>query len=106
MSRIYEIFGTDAHAMTKALIERVQVAGLIPAGASVALKPNLVVAAHPDSGATTHAGVLSGAIEYLQDHGMTSASWRAPGSGTGRSGPFTPPGMTRWESGTTCPSMT
>ena len=74
MSRIYEIFGTDAHAMAKALMERVQVAGLIPAGASVALKPNLVVAAHPDSGATTHAGVLSGAIEYLQDHGMRDIS--------------------------------
>ena len=74
VSRIYEIFGTDAHAMTKALIERVQVAGLIPAGASVALKPNLVVAAHPDSGATTHAGVLSGAIEYLREHGVRDIS--------------------------------
>ena len=70
MSRIYEIFGTDAHAMTYALMERAEVCRAIPAGASVALKPNLVVDAHPDTGATTHAGVLSGAIAYLRDHGV------------------------------------
>ena len=74
MSKIYEVFGTDAHAMTKALMERAQVIQSIPSGASVALKPNLVVAAHPDTGATTHAGVLSGAIEYLQDHGVKDIS--------------------------------
>ena len=71
MPVIYEIFGSDAHEMTKALMERAGVAGQIPTGASVALKPNLVVAATPESGATTHAGVLSGAIEYLRDHGVT-----------------------------------
>ena len=43
-------------------------------GASVALKPNLVVAASPETGATTHAGVLSGAIEYLRDHGFRDIS--------------------------------
>lgn len=46
----------------------------IPSGASVALKPNLVVAASPETGATTHAGVLSGAIEYLRDHGFRDIS--------------------------------
>ena len=45
-----------------------------PSGASVALKPNLVVAASPETGATTHAGVLSGAIEYLRDHGFRDIS--------------------------------
>ena len=74
MPVIYEIFGSDAHEMTKALMERAGVAGQIPTGASVALKPNLVVAATPESGATTHAGVLSGAIEYLRDHGVTDIS--------------------------------
>ena len=39
-----------------------------------ALKPNLVVAASPETGATTHAGVLSGAIEYLRDHGFRDIS--------------------------------
>ena len=74
MPSIYEIFGTDAHGMTKALMEGAEVIKQIPAGASVALKPNLVVAASPESGATTHAGVLSGAIEYLRDHGVTDIS--------------------------------
>lgn len=40
MSTIYEIFGRDAHAMTIALMERAEVITAIPAGASVALKPN------------------------------------------------------------------
>ena len=74
MSRIYEIFGTDAHAMTYALMERAEVAAAIPVGAGVALKPNLVVAAAPETGATTHAGVLSGAIAYLRDHGVADIS--------------------------------
>lgn len=74
MSRIYEIFGTDAHAMTVALMEGADVAAMIPPGASIALKPNLVVAAPPESGATTHPGVLSGAIEYLQAHGFDKLS--------------------------------
>lgn len=74
MSTIYQIYGSDAHQMTKALMQAADVASRIPAGASVALKPNLVVAAHPDSGATTHPGVLSGAIEYLQSCGFADIS--------------------------------
>lgn len=87
MSKIYEIFGSDAHAMTIQLMEAADVAKKIPAGADVALKPNLVVAKSPESGATTHAGVLSGAIEYLKEHGIRSiriieGSWI--GDDTGR----------------------
>lgn len=43
-------------------------------GADVALKPNLVVAAAPERGAATHAGVLSGRIECLFDHGFRQGS--------------------------------
>lgn len=87
MSKIYEIFGGDAHAMTKKLMEAAGVIDRIPAGADVALKPNLVVAKPADSGATTHAGVLSGAIEYLREHGVQNigileGSW--VGDDTGR----------------------
>lgn len=87
MAYIYEIFGSDAHTMTKALMERADIIHAIPSGAPVALKPNLVVAAAPESGATTHAGVLSGAIEYLRDHGVgdisiIEGSW--VGDNTGR----------------------
>ena len=70
MSLIYEIYGTDAHAMTVALMEKAKVADMIPAGASVALKPNLVTDSPPEDGGTTHAGVLSGCIEYLRGHGF------------------------------------
>ncbi|MFI3169451.1 MAG: DUF362 domain-containing protein [Faecalibacterium sp.] len=74
MSKIYEIFGHDAHSMTMALMERANVIAQIPQGGSVALKPNLVVADDPESGATTHAGVLSGCIAYLQAHGVQDIS--------------------------------
>lgn len=71
---IYQIFGTDAHEMTKALLEQWGTAGKIPSGAPVVLKPNLVVAQPPELGATTHAGVLSGCIEYLRDCGVSDIS--------------------------------
>lgn len=74
MAKIYEIFGTDAHEMTAALLKAAKAAEMIPAGASVALKPNLVVTGRPERGATTHAGVLSGCIEYLQSHGFRDVS--------------------------------
>ena len=72
MGKIFEIYGSDAHAMTIALLESARAAELAPAGASVALKPNLVVAGRPEEGGTTHAGVLSGCIEYLQNHGFSN----------------------------------
>ena len=74
MGRIYEIFGTDAHAMTIALLRAADVKRMIPGGASVALKPNLVLASPPEQGATTHPGVLSGCIEYLRGAGVEDIS--------------------------------
>ena len=74
MSKIFEIYGSDAHAMTMSLMEAANVADMIPKGGSVALKPNLVVAGRPEEGGTTHAGVLSGCMEYLQNHGFTNIS--------------------------------
>lgn len=70
--RIYEIYGDDAREMTIKLMDAAKVASHIPSGASVTLKPNLVVAKPPESGATTHAGVLEGAIQYLKSHGISS----------------------------------
>ena len=74
MSRIYEIFGTDAHEMTLSLLRAANVKSMIPPGASVALKPNLVLASPPENGATTHPGVLSGCIEYLRENGVADIS--------------------------------
>ena len=88
MPKIYEIYGADAHEMTKALMEAADIADCIPHGAAIALKPNLILASKPENGATTHAGVLSGCIEYLQEAGFTDisiieSSWY--GAGTERS---------------------
>ncbi len=80
MSKIYQIYGRDAHEMTVKLLEAAEAFRLVPEGGSVALKPNLVIAGTPESGATTHPGVLSGCIEYFRDHGVrdisvTEGSW-------------------------------
>lgn len=72
--KLYAIYGNDAKGMTLELLEAAHVADEIPAGASIALKPNLVVATTPDTGATTHTGILEGAIEYLQAHGHRDIS--------------------------------
>lgn len=74
MRKIYQIYGQDAHDMTMKLLEASDAIGLVPLGGSVALKPNLVVAGTPESGAITHAGVLSGCIEYFRDHGVRDIS--------------------------------
>lgn len=74
MAKIYEIYGTDAHEMTKSLMKAADIATLIPEGAKIALKPNLVLAGKPENGATTHPGVLSGCIEYLQENGFGNIS--------------------------------
>jgi len=74
MSKIYQIYGQDAHDMTLRLLEASEAICLVPDGSSVALKPNLVVAGTPESGATTHPGVLSGCIAYFREHGENEIS--------------------------------
>ena len=65
------IHGTDYKEMAKKILEAAKVAEEIgDTGKRVALKPNLVVAKDPESGATTHSQLLAGAIEYLQEHGF------------------------------------
>ncbi|MBR0150167.1 MAG: DUF362 domain-containing protein [Synergistaceae bacterium] len=74
MRKIYNIYGSDSHAMTLKLLDSYGAIKLVPSGANVALKPNLVVSGSPDKGATTHAGVLSGCIEYFRDNGVKDIS--------------------------------
>lgn len=74
MSKIYNIYGTNSHEMTKNLLDASGAINLVPSGGSVALKPNLVVAGSPEDGATTHAGILSGCIEYFMDNGVKDVS--------------------------------
>ena len=65
MANIYQIYGEDAHDMTRSLLNASNAVRLVPTGGSVALKPNPVVVGTPENGAITHAGVLSGSIEYF-----------------------------------------
>lgn len=72
--KLYCTYGTDAKEMALRLLSAADIIARIPAGARVALKPNLVVAKPPESGATTHAGVLEGVIVYLLEHGVRDIS--------------------------------
>ncbi len=68
---VYIIHGTNYKELTKQLLEAAVLAEDIgDRKKHVALKPNLVCAKAPSSGATTHGELLAGVIEYLQDHGF------------------------------------
>ena len=68
--KLYLAYGSSAHEMTIDLLTAAKIAEEIPAGARIGLKPNLVVSDTAENGATTHPGVVTGAIEYLQAHGF------------------------------------
>ena len=69
------IYGKDIAAMTRRLMEAYGVEDKIPSkSASIGLKPNLVIAATPDTGATTHMEIITGIIEYLQEKGFGNIS--------------------------------
>lgn len=71
-STIRLLHGTDGHKMARTLLEAQDAARLVPSGAPVALKPNLVVARPASGGATTHPEIVAGAIEYLLDAGVAA----------------------------------
>jgi uncharacterized protein (DUF362 family) len=84
---IFVTYGDDPKAMARRLLDAAGAAALVPPGATVALKPNLVVARPADGGATTHPEAAAGAIEYFRDHGVRDieileGSW--VGDDTGR----------------------
>ena len=69
------IHGTNYKEMAIQVLEKANVAEDIgDREKSVALKPNLVLAAHPSGGATTHSELLAGVIEYLQGNGFKNIS--------------------------------
>ena len=70
-NQIRVIYGENPMEMTMELLRKVKLASLIPDGASIGLKPNLVVAKPPEQGATTHAEILEGTIRYLQEEGFS-----------------------------------
>ena len=62
-------YGTEYKEMTKELLSKADLAGLIGGREKrVAIKPNLVVASPAEFGATTHPEVVAGIVEYLQEN--------------------------------------
>lgn len=63
------IHGTNYKEMTKHLLEKADLAGLInDSQKRIALKPNLVAPSSPSEGATTHGELIEGTLEYLLEH--------------------------------------
>ncbi len=72
VKEILKIYGTDYKEMTMTLLERADLAALIPARQThIGIKPNLNVTTPASFGATTHPEVVAGIIEYLQQHGFS-----------------------------------
>ena len=74
MGKIWQVYGDDAHGMTMRLLEESDAIRLVPAGGSVALKPNIVVTGVAENGAITHPGVVTACIEYFRSHGVANIS--------------------------------
>ncbi|MBP5299381.1 MAG: DUF362 domain-containing protein [Lachnospiraceae bacterium] len=68
-NEIYRMYGKEYKEMTKTLLNEANMASLIPEGARIGIKPNLVEPVPADFGATTHPEVVAGIIEYLQENG-------------------------------------
>ncbi|WP_320129182.1 DUF362 domain-containing protein [uncultured Sphaerochaeta sp.] len=65
-------YGSDPVAMTRALLEAIDIESLIPdKNTSIALKPNLVVAVTADSGATTHPAIVKEILSHLREKGYS-----------------------------------
>ncbi len=74
-SDIITVYGSNPTKMTRSILEAIDFTSLLPdKSSSIALKPNLVLAATPDSGATTHPEIVIAIIEHLQALGYTNIS--------------------------------
>ena len=67
------IYSSDISKMTKTLLEYVKVEDDIKdKNREILLKPNLVIAATPEGGATTHTEIISTIITYLKEKGFNN----------------------------------
>lgn len=75
-TQIMAMYGTDGFDMVQRLLEQMDAVSHLPQDkhASIAIKPNLVVAHTADTGATTHPEIIEGIICYLQAQGYDNLS--------------------------------
>ena len=74
------IYGKDAAAMTRSLLDAYGIDERIKDKERIILKPNLVTPSRPEEGATTHTQIIIALIEYLQELGkeditIAEGSW-------------------------------
>ncbi|MCC8105302.1 MAG: DUF362 domain-containing protein [Clostridiales bacterium] len=81
-NEILKIYGTDYREMTLELLKRAALCEMLPENKKcrIGIKPNLVSASEASFGATTHPEIITGIIEYLQQHGyrnlvIAEGSW-------------------------------
>lgn len=80
MSDITAIYGNDPFEMTTKLLESNGSLATLPKESSIVLKPNLVVAACPSEGATTHREIVEAILLYFTSRGyknitIAESSW-------------------------------
>lgn len=64
------IYGRNPKRMVQELLAQLHIGDGLDKGASIGLKPNLVVSKKASSGATTSPEIVEGVIEYLQQQGF------------------------------------
>ena len=70
-NQIWKLYGTEYKEMTKELLSKADLAGLIGGREKrVAIKPNLVVASPAEFGATTHPEVVAGIVAVVVDQAV------------------------------------
>ena len=63
-------YSKDIRKGTRELLEKIDITKELPdRNAKIGLKPNLVIAAKPEIGATTHNEIISELIAYLKEKG-------------------------------------
>ncbi|NLA93485.1 MAG: DUF362 domain-containing protein [Spirochaetales bacterium] len=80
MSYITAIYGKDPYTMTTKLLESNESLANLPKESSIVLKPNLVVAACPSEGATTHREIVEALLVFFTSRGyknltIAESSW-------------------------------
>ena len=78
------IYGDRPKEMALSLLNSAGLKDMIPSGASIGIKPNLVNVTPAEHGATTHPELVEGIIEYLQGNGFNDLTL-LEGSWTGAS---------------------
>ena len=70
-NEIRVIYGKDIKKITHDILASYHIEDKIPSKESrIGLKPNLVIATKPETGATTHMEIIAALIEYLQNRGF------------------------------------